>query len=45
MALPKKVKKHLPLIPEKIGRERRQQMLDDITDDGTFLPKGVCMPI
>lgn len=41
MALPKKVKKHLPLIPEKIGRERRQQMLDDITDDGTFLPKGV----
>lgn len=41
MALPKKIKKHLPLIPEKVGRERRQQMLDDITDDGTFLPKGV----
>ena len=41
MALPKKIKKHLPLIPEKVGRERRQQMLDDITDHGTFLPKGV----
>jgi hypothetical protein len=41
MALPKKVRKHLPLIPEKVGRERRQQMLDDVTNDGTFLPKGV----
>jgi len=41
MALPKKIKKHLPLIPEKVGRERRQEMLDDITDHGTFLPKGV----
>lgn len=41
MALPKKIKKHLPLIPEKVGRDRRQEMLDDITNDGTFLPKGV----
>jgi hypothetical protein len=41
MALPKKIKNHLPLIPEKVGRERRQEMLDDITNDGTFLPKGV----
>ena len=41
MALPSKIKKHLPLIPEKVGRERRQEMLDDITDHGTFLPKGV----
>ena len=41
MALPTKVKKNLPLIPEKVGRERRQEMLDDITDGGTFLPKGV----
>jgi hypothetical protein len=41
MALPKKIKNYLPLIPEKVGRERRQQMLDDITDHGTFLPKGV----
>ena len=41
MALPKKIKNYLPLTPEKVGRERRQQMLDDITDHGTFLPKGV----
>jgi hypothetical protein len=41
MALPNKVKKHLPLIPSKFGRERRQEMLDDITDNGTYLPKGV----
>ena len=30
MALPSKVKKNLPLTPEKVGRERRQEMLDDI---------------
>jgi len=41
MALPKKVKKHLPLVPQKVGRERRQEMLDYITNDGTYLPKGV----
>ena len=41
MALPKKIKNHLPLIPEKVGRERRQEMLDDITNQGTYLPKGV----
>jgi hypothetical protein len=43
MALPKKVKNSLPLIPEKVGRERRQEMLDDITDYGTYLPKGVLL--
>lgn len=41
MALPKKVKNTLSLIPTKVGVERRQQLLDDITDKGTFLPKGV----
>jgi len=41
MALPKKIQNYLPLTPEKVGRERRQQMLDDITDHGTYLPKGV----
>jgi hypothetical protein len=41
MAIPKKIKKTLPLIPEKTGKERRQELLDDITDGGTFLPKGV----
>ena len=41
MALPKKIKNYLPLTPEKVGRVRRQEMLDDITDQGTYLPKGV----
>jgi hypothetical protein len=41
MALPNKVKKLLSLVPTKVGKERRQEMLDDITDGGTFLPKGV----
>ena len=41
MALPKQIKKHLPLVPQKVGKERRQELLDQITDDGTFLPKGV----
>ena len=41
MALPKKEKKYLPLVPTKVGQERRQEMLDDITVDGTYLPKGV----
>jgi hypothetical protein len=41
MALPKKIKNYLPLVPQKVGKERRQEMLDDITDKGTFLPKGV----
>lgn len=27
--------------PSKIGPERRQEILDDISDRGTFLPKGV----
>ena len=41
MALPKKVKKYLPLVPTKVGKERRQELLEDITRDGTYLPKGV----
>ncbi len=41
MALPKNTKKYLPLVPTKVGNERRQQMLDDITDHGTYLPKSV----
>jgi len=41
MALPKKIKKTLPLVPKKVGKERRQEMLDQVTDGGTFLPKGV----
>jgi len=41
MALPKKQKKHLPLVPQKVGKERRQELLEDVTKDGTYLPKGV----
>lgn len=41
MALPKKIKNNLPLIPVKTGKERRLELLEDITDGGTFLPKGV----
>ena len=41
MSLPKKIKKHLPLIPEVFGHERREQLLGEVTNDGTFLPKGV----
>lgn len=41
MALPKKIKKTLPLIPIKTGKERREELLQDITKDGTYLPKGV----
>ena len=41
MALPKKIKKHLPLVPTKVGKERREELLEQVTNDGTFLPKGV----
>ena len=41
MALPKKIKKTLDLIPKKTGFERREQLLEDIQKDGTYLPKGI----
>ena len=41
MALPKKIKNKLSLIPQKVGVERREELLADITDKGTYLPKGV----
>tara|TARA_R110000772_G_scaffold22599_2_gene61072 strand:- start:963 stop:2000 length:1038 start_codon:yes stop_codon:yes gene_type:complete len=41
MALPKKIKKTIDLIPKKTGLERRIQLLDDIQKDGTYLPKGI----
>lgn len=39
--MPKGFVKKLNFIQQKIGVERRQEMLDDITDSGTYLPKGV----
>ena len=41
MALPKQIKKYLPLTPEKQLLERREQLLEFIQKDGTYLPKGV----
>jgi hypothetical protein len=41
MALPKKIKKNINLTPEKTGLARRYQLLDDINDNGTFLPKSL----
>ena len=39
--LPKKIKKNINLSPEKSGIARRYQLLDDINDNGTFLPKSL----
>lgn len=41
MALPKKIKKHLPLKPEKILLQRREELLEQIQEDGTYLPKSI----
>lgn len=41
MALPKKIKKTLDLIPKKVGFDRRRELLDDIQENGTYLPKGI----
>lgn len=41
MALPKKIKKHLPLTPEKILLKRREELLEQIQEDGTYLPKSI----
>jgi len=41
MALPKKIKKTLNLVPEKTGWARREQLLEYINEDGTYLPKSV----
>ena len=41
MALPKKVIPNINLVPPKILLERREQLLEDITNDGTYLPKNL----
>jgi len=41
MPLPKQVKPTLPLVPPKILSERREQLLEYINKDGTYLPKSV----
>lgn len=41
MRLPKGFKTNINIVKDKIGPERRQEILDGISDKGTFLPKGV----
>ena len=41
MPFPKKVIPTLPLVPKKTLSERREQLLEYIKEDGTYLPKSV----
>jgi hypothetical protein len=41
MAMPKGYMTNINIKPGKIGFPRRQEILDDISDRGTFLPRGV----
>lgn len=41
MAFPKQIKKTLPLVPQKTLSARREQLLEYINKDGTYLPKSV----
>ena len=41
MGLPKKIKKHLPLTESKTLLPRREELLEKINKDGTFLPKSL----
>lgn len=41
MSFPKKIKKHLPLSPERTLYSRREELLEMINQDGTYLPKSI----
>jgi len=41
MPFPKQIKPTLPLVPKKTLSERREQLKEYITKDGTYLPKSV----
>jgi len=41
MPLPNNIKKTLPLVPNKTLSARREQLLQYINEDGTYLPKSV----
>ena len=41
MPFPKQIKLTLPLVPKKTLSERREQLLEYINKDGTYLPKSV----
>lgn len=41
MGFPKQIKKYLPLTPQKTLIGRREELLEEINKDGTFLPKSI----
>ncbi len=41
MGLPKKNKKNVNINPDKTGNDKRKELFEDISDNGTYLPKGV----
>lgn len=41
MAVPKGFRKDIKIIKDSVGFERRQEILDDISAKGTYLPRGV----
>lgn len=41
MGLPKKIKKHIPLTEQKTLLPRREELLEKINKDGTYLPKSI----
>ena len=41
MPLPKKIKKFIPLTEPKTLMGRREELLDKINRDGTYLPKSL----
>ena len=41
MPLPKKIKKNIPLTEPKFGLARREELLEKINKDGTYLPKSI----
>lgn len=41
MPLPKKIKKYLPLVEPKVGLPRREELLEKINKDGSYLPKSL----
>lgn len=41
MGVPKGFRKNIPLSNKKVGPKRRQELLDNIDNQGTYLPRGV----
>ena len=40
-ALPRNFRKNVDILPHKVGYEQREELLSQVTDNGTFLPRGV----